>query len=105
MSPTMDAKKLREYQIYTNKKDNNRFTITIPEGYKVESSPESIAIGLPEETGFFKFKISVTQRVINVQSILQFNKSIVSPVIYPQLKEFYKQIVSKNLEKIILVKE
>lgn len=79
--------------------------ITLPEGYKVEFVPAPLAIALPENIGVFKFNVTVKGNVVNIQSAVNFNKAMVSSKYYPELKDFYKQMVSKNLEKIILVKQ
>ena len=83
----------------------NTISIQLPEGYKVSFIPTNLAIGLPDELGFFKLKITTSLGGINVQSVMQLNESLIHPKYYPELKEFYKQIVAKNLEKIILERE
>lgn len=85
-------------------KDINTISIQIPEGFKVETTPENLAIGLPDNLGSFKFQITPAGNKIKVQSILQFNSSIISPEYYPVLKEFYGKVVDKQLEKIVLSK-
>ena len=86
-------------------KDVNNVSIQIPEGYKIEFTPEPIAIGLPDELGLFKFQTTTSGNKIKVQSILQFNSAIISPQYYQTLKEFYNKVIAKQTEKIILVKQ
>jgi hypothetical protein len=86
-------------------KDKNTVSIEIPEGYKVEKLPETLAIGLPESIGFFKYQVSQKGNIISVMSILQFNNAVISPQYYQYLKDFYGQLVQKQSEKIVLVKE
>ncbi|PQJ79381.1 transglutaminase domain-containing protein [Polaribacter porphyrae] len=85
-------------------KDVNRVSIQIPEGYKVEKIPEPLAIGLPDNIGVFKFKVSAAGKKINTTCILQFNESLINPQHYPFLKDFYSKLVKKESEKIILTK-
>lgn len=85
-------------------KVKNVVSIKIPEGYKVETLPESIAIGLPDNLGVFKFKISENNGNISTICSLQFSSSIISPQYYTYLKEFYNQLVKKESEKVVLVK-
>lgn len=85
-------------------KVKNVVSIKIPEGYKVESLPESLAIGLPESLGVFKYQISESNGKINTICVLQFNSSIIAPNYYAALKEFYGQLVKKESEKVVLVK-
>jgi hypothetical protein len=86
-------------------KDKNRISIQIPEGYVVESLPESLAIGLPEDLGVFKYQLKQAGNKITVISILQFNSAIIAPQYYQTLKDFYGKVVEKQSEKIVLVKK
>lgn len=86
-------------------KVKNMVSIKIPKGYKVEKLPESIAVGLPENLGVFKFKVKESGGKINTICVLQFNNAIIAPQYYNALKDFYGQIVKKQSEKIVLVKQ
>ncbi len=79
--------------------------ITTPEGYLVESFPKELAIGLPENLGFFKYKILVLDNKIKLSSVLQINSSIITPQYYTALRDFYTQLVKKQSEKIVLIKK
>ncbi len=85
-------------------KETNNVSIQIPEGYKAESIPEQFAIGLPDNLGFFKFKVSNNGKTINVSSIIQINAPVIAPSYYSSLKEFYTKIVAKQKEQIVLIK-
>ncbi len=86
-------------------KDRNTVSIQIPEGYKVESLPETLAIGLPGDLGVFKYQVKQVGNKIKTISVLQFNQAIISPEYYSALKGFYSELVKKQSEKIVLVKE
>ncbi|QNM84444.1 DUF3857 domain-containing protein [Polaribacter pectinis] len=85
-------------------KDKYTVSIKIPEGYKVETLPEPLAIGLPENLGVFKFQASTVGNKINTICVIQFNSAIIAPQYYAALKDFYGQLVKKESEKIVLVK-
>ncbi|WP_299710321.1 DUF3857 domain-containing protein [uncultured Tenacibaculum sp.] len=89
----------------TPRKIKNNISIQIPEGYQVEFVPEQLAIGLPEGLGLFKFKATATEKGVQISSILQLNQAMISPIYYQATKEFYKQIVAKQMEKIVLSKK
>jgi hypothetical protein len=82
-----------------------RVNITIPEGYSIESVPESVLVQLPNNYGSYTFSISALGKVINL--FIQFD---INTVIYPadkyaEIKEFYKMIVAKNMEQVVLKKD
>lgn len=79
-------------------------TIEIPEGYKVESIPEKYAISLPNNYALFKFLSSVKGNKIQVLSSIKMNTPIIPQDYYNAIKEFYKVIVEKHTEKIVLLK-
>lgn len=85
-------------------KVKNVVSIKIPEGYKVETVPESFAIGLPDNLGVFKYQIRESSGKISTISSMQFNTAIVAPQYYESLKKFYGDLVKKQSEKIVLIK-
>lgn len=85
-------------------KDKNRVSIQVPEGYAIEKLPESMAIGLPDNLGVFKYQVAQMGNKISTVSILQFNSHIIPSKYYKNLKDFYGKLVKKQSEKIILVK-
>lgn len=89
----------------TSWKDSNRISIQIPEGFTVEKLPESIAIGMPNDLGVFKYQVKQIGNKISIFSIIQFNSSVIPVIHYESLKDFYGKLVKKQTEKIVLVKE
>lgn len=89
----------------TSWKENYRISIQIPQGYKIKHLPESLAVGISNNLGVFKYQISNTGSKINVISIIQLNTSVISPNYYEELKAFYKKMIEKQTEKIVLIKE
>ncbi len=85
--------------------DKNTVSIQIPEGYNVESIPEATAITMSDNLGVFKFQATQVGDKIKIISIVQFNKAIISPEYYQELKEFYNRMVKKQSERIILVRK
>tara|TARA_R110001583_G_scaffold46395_1_gene145499 strand:+ start:2569 stop:4584 length:2016 start_codon:yes stop_codon:yes gene_type:complete len=84
--------------------EKNNIHITIPEGYSVVSIPEKLAIALPNKYGVYRFNISAEGNKITIQSNLKINTAIYPVQNYKEIKEFYNQIVNKNLEQIVLKK-
>jgi hypothetical protein len=86
-------------------KDRNTVSIQMPEGYKVESLPGPLAIGLPDGLGVFKFRVMQQGNKISTMSTLQFNEGVIGANYYAALKDFYGKMVKKQSEKIVLIKE
>ena len=51
-----------------------------------------------------KFQTKQTGNKITVMSSIQFNEGKISASYYKELKDFYKKMVDKEAEKIVLIK-
>lgn len=76
----------------------------IPDGYQVESIPESINMALPEGKGRYILSASTVGGTIVLVCKMQLNRDMYIPSDYLILKQFFEQIVSKSNEKIVLKK-
>ncbi|CAM4031790.1 MULTISPECIES: DUF3857 domain-containing protein [Flavobacterium] len=86
-------------------KDSYVFTINIPEGYVVEYLPEAANIILDNNYGGFNYVISEKQGKIQLAVNYEINTSIIPASNYEFLKSFFKMMIEKQAEKIILIKE
>lgn len=79
--------------------------IAIPEGYVIDEMPPNKVISLPG--GAAKYTYSVTQvgNKISILSNFQINRNIFIQTDYPNLREFYNQVVAKQAEQIVLKKK
>lgn len=84
--------------------DKITVTFEIPEGYQVTSIPEKYAVSLPDNYAVFKFLSSVKGNKIQILSSIKMNTPIIPQNYYATIKEFYKKIVQKHTEKIVLSK-
>ncbi len=78
--------------------------LTIPEGYTIESLPESAMVKLPEGTGTFKYNILAEGNRIKLNVSTELNSAIFPSTYYEALKEYYKNLVLKESEKVVLSK-
>ena len=85
-------------------KDKQTLIIAIPDGYAVESLPKPIAIAMDNNYGNFSYTISNTEKQIQVASTFDVNTAIIPAEDYPFLKEFYKIMIEKQNEKVVLKK-
>ncbi|MCX8482426.1 MAG: transglutaminase, partial [Crocinitomicaceae bacterium] len=84
--------------------DKYAINIQIPEGYKIESMPTSSNFSTLDNIGSFKFMTSTSGNTIQVSIVSQMNTPIIASEYYAMLKEFYKTMIDKQNEKIVLVK-
>lgn len=85
-------------------KDKYQVVITIPDGYEVESMPKSISIAMIDKLMSYVYSISRSANQITISSSLEFNTSVVPSSYYDALKEFFKVVIDKQTEKIVLKK-
>lgn len=97
---------VREYPVDFGypKRERYNISIVIPEGYILESLPKSINIATTDNLGAFKYTIANTETSIQIIITKDINTAIVSSDFYPVLKDFYKQVIDKQNEKIVLRK-
>jgi hypothetical protein len=77
-------------------------TITIPDNYVIDELPKTQVIALPNNDARYTLNISATGNKIQITTKFQLNKTMYLTNEYPGLKEFYKRLVSKNSESIVL---
>jgi hypothetical protein len=96
----------REFPIYFGypKEETFKININIPEGYVVESIPKSIRLETGENVGSFKFNCATSDNKIQISISKEIKIELVAADFYPVLKGFYKQIIDKQNEKIVLKK-
>jgi hypothetical protein len=96
----------REFPIYFGypKQDKFNINIDIPEGYMVESIPKSIKLQTGENVCSFSFNSITSENKIQIVILKDNNEELVSSSFYPVLKDFYRQMIDKQNEKIVLKK-
>lgn len=96
----------RYYPIYFGYPTQEKFNINIeiPKGYAVESIPKAIKLQTRENIVSFTFNAEISNNTIQIAIVEDSNKQLVSSGVYPVLKDFYKQMIDKLNEKIVLKK-
>jgi len=84
--------------------DKYNITIQIPEGFAVETLPAPAAVNMEDNLGSFKFNIAASGNTLQLVISHQINEAIVSADKYEMLKEYYKNMIAKETEKIVLKK-
>lgn len=85
-------------------KDRFIVTIDIPKGYVVESTPENVHMLLDKEMGHFRYLISEGGGKIQLSVELSINDAVIAAEDYGDVKRLYEMVVSKQAEKVVLVK-
>ncbi|QDO92820.1 DUF3857 domain-containing protein [Formosa sediminum] len=83
---------------------NYNVSIILPEGYTVESLPESTKVQFNGNEGVFTFISSHSGNMVVIKSVFEINNTFVLPNDYDQFKQYFAMIVEKETEKMVLVK-
>ena len=70
-----------------------RITMDVPKGYKVISSPQAKAIGLPNKAGKFVLRSLVSDKKISLNYRFKIKKKVFTSQEYFYLKEFFNQTI------------
>ena len=84
--------------------DKYTISIKIPEGYVIETLPLSKALSLPDNIANFKYNISNTENQIQLIFSTDINQAVIGSEYYDAVKEFFREMVNKNTEKVVLKK-
>lgn len=97
---------VREYPVDFIFPNQNKFNVAlnIPEGYIVETLPQPKAVSMPEGLANFKYNITNTEKVVQLNYTIDINSAIIGSEYYDALKAFFKELVNKQTEKIVLKK-
>lgn len=82
--------------------DKYSITIKIPDGFTAETLPTPVNFNMENNLGSFKFNIAANENVLQLSIAHQINEAIVATEQYDMLKEFYKSLIAKQTEKIVL---
>ena len=95
---------VREYPVDFGFPFTNRYNITIqvPDGFTIETLPAPAVINMQDNLGLFKFSIATNGNSLQLSIQNQINEAIVSTEQYEMLKEYYKGMIAKETEKIVL---
>lgn len=81
------------------------FSLKLPEGYVVDELPQSKMLMLPGNAARFAYNTTYADGTITLTTMLNVNKAIFIQTEYPNLREFYSQVVAKQAEQIVLKKK
>jgi hypothetical protein len=96
----------RSYPIDFEYPRQARYTITwkIPTGYRLESVPENLEMNLVDNIASYKYSITQRDNDLQISVFRSINKAGVDAKYYQSIKEYFKRIIKKESEKLVLVK-
>lgn len=96
----------RQYPIDYGYTQKERFIINmeVPDGYTVESLPESANMIVGDNAFNFKYLVSNQGAKIQIMVDFSVNKALVDPTQYKDVKKFYQDVIEKEKEKVVLSK-
>lgn len=83
---------------------NYTVSIMLPEGYKVETLPQSAKMQFNEAEGLFTYLSSESGNMVILKASFNLKQSFVIASDYDQFKKFYGKMVEKETEKLVLIK-
>ncbi|MNK01324.1 hypothetical protein D3C87_191210 [compost metagenome] len=96
----------REYPIDFNfpRQDKYLINIKLPEGYAVETLPAPLSLVMEQNIGSFKYNIVNNGGHLQLSVSYDINYANVSQDYYGTIRDFYKKMVEKQTEKVVLKK-
>lgn len=79
-------------------------TLIIPTNYSIKSLPKPLKIEIRNNKGNYQYTITQNGNLIKIESKMAINLPVFPKEDYLELKSFYKQILVKQAEKIVLVR-
>jgi hypothetical protein len=83
---------------------NTMVTITIPDGYKVVTLPESQKFVFGDKIGAYTYLVKYIDNRVSTRATFDMKSSIVIPEDYKYWREFFSSIVEKDAQKVVLKK-
>lgn len=81
-----------------------RISIEFPAGYQLEKLPKSEKINLGDESASFTFLTASEGNKLQISSKISIKKALYTPEEYKDLQNFFKNIVRKQAEQVVLKK-
>jgi hypothetical protein len=96
----------RKYPIDFNypQKDRYLITISLPEGYKVDTMPEDTSFGLEQNRLNYRYAVKNMGDKIQLSVEYSVNEAFLPAWEYESLKKFFELVIEKEKEKVVLSK-
>lgn len=88
---------LQDYTIFGN--------YTIPADYVFDGLPENITMVMPDNSIVFSRSVMVDANLLNVRMTVEFKRSFYATASYSEFKSFYKKLLEKLNEQVVIKKK
>ena len=78
---------------------------TIPEGYAFETLPENISMVMPDNSIVFNRFLQAEDNLLNARITVSFKRTFYPAADYPDFAAFYKKLIAKLNEQIVIKKK
>lgn len=85
-------------------KEQYILSMSIPEGFDIESLPKSETISLMDKSASFTYSCTYNNKVITIRNVVEFKKKHYPSKDYEYVKGLFEQIINKQSEMIVLKK-
>lgn len=89
--------------VYRNT-DRYIVNIAIPDGYVVESMPSPVSLSMNNDLGSFKYVIGQQGKNVQVSVTYNINQAVMASEHYATIKDFFRKMIEKQTEKVVLKK-
>ncbi len=103
-NPFTDDERTTDIDFGFQKECNIFGNFTIPDGYTFEELPKDITMTTPDKGVSFVRSMQTEDNLLNVRISIEFNRNFYSTAEYPDFKEFYKKLIEKLNEQIVIQK-
>lgn len=79
-------------------------SVNIPEGYQVESIPQSVVFAAIDGKCKFSFRTAAQGNKLTILSTLEINQTLIPGDRYQEIKGMFEKVVEKHTEKVVLKK-
>ncbi len=80
-------------------------TLALPAGYELAEVPKSATVELPDGGGRYFYNVSANGATVSITSRMNLRKPVYSAAEYGYLREFYRLMLAKQGEKLIIRKK
>ena len=103
-NPFMQEKRNYPVDFIFPREIRHNVSIRIPAGYTVESLPAPAILQVEPAVCSYRFVIDQAEGQLRILSVLTLNEAVIAAEDYTSLKDFYKRMIEKQQEKVVLKK-